>query len=382
MTRLTVTINGSPHGPFEVRDEMTMNDFLRETVGLTGTKFGCGAAQCLSCAVIVDSPDGTSHTSPTCIVPAVAFDGQAIRTVEGHADGWRADAAAEGLRRAFRLPVRLLHRRAFSTRDRCCSSGSNARRSRGARSRRRSPRPSTGISAGARVTSNTTRRFGTRCSPTRAGTCAERPNEERAEGRGEEASARGLGAGRPGASGTGRCPGGGPRLAGEPDGRGDEGRAVRRALRRARQGADQSALHQLPPGRRPAAPGRSRPAAPAARRPRARRLRRRGDALRGLPQGGELRPGGRARPRRLAPRAGRDGMGGKVARERSARRSRTRSATATGRSTISSSTSGATASSAGHGRRGPGARRLPGTQAEAGALAAAWVETGAECPRD
>ena len=52
---------------------------------MTGTKFGCGAAQCLSCAVIVDNPDGTSFTSPTCVVSAVSFDGKAIRTVEGHA---------------------------------------------------------------------------------------------------------------------------------------------------------------------------------------------------------------------------------------------------------------------------------------------------------
>ncbi len=33
-----------------------MNDFLREMLGMTGTKFGCGAAQCLSCAIIVDNP--------------------------------------------------------------------------------------------------------------------------------------------------------------------------------------------------------------------------------------------------------------------------------------------------------------------------------------
>jgi aerobic-type carbon monoxide dehydrogenase small subunit (CoxS/CutS family) len=62
-----------------------MNDFLRERLGLTGTKFGCGAGQCLSCAVIIDDPDGTSHTSPTCIVPAASFNGKSIRTVEGHA---------------------------------------------------------------------------------------------------------------------------------------------------------------------------------------------------------------------------------------------------------------------------------------------------------
>jgi aerobic-type carbon monoxide dehydrogenase small subunit (CoxS/CutS family) len=37
---------------------------------MTGTKFGCGAAQCLSCAVIVDNPDGTSYAGPTCVVSA------------------------------------------------------------------------------------------------------------------------------------------------------------------------------------------------------------------------------------------------------------------------------------------------------------------------
>jgi aerobic-type carbon monoxide dehydrogenase small subunit (CoxS/CutS family) len=87
VTSLALTINGRAYGPVEVRDELTMNDFLREHLGMTGTKFGCGAAQCLSCAIIIDDPDGTSHTSPTCIVPAVSFNGKSIRTVEGHAKG-------------------------------------------------------------------------------------------------------------------------------------------------------------------------------------------------------------------------------------------------------------------------------------------------------
>ncbi len=85
MTALRVTINGRQYGPVDVRDELTMNDFLREHLGLTGTKFSCGAAQCLSCAVIVDDPDGASHTIPTCITMATSFDGKSIRTVEGHA---------------------------------------------------------------------------------------------------------------------------------------------------------------------------------------------------------------------------------------------------------------------------------------------------------
>jgi aerobic-type carbon monoxide dehydrogenase small subunit (CoxS/CutS family) len=97
MTSLTVTINGRAHGPQDVRDDLTMNDFLREYLGMTGTKFGCGAAQCLSCAVIIDDPDQSSHTSPTCIVPAASFDGKSIRTVEGHAK----DGELTPLQKAF-----------------------------------------------------------------------------------------------------------------------------------------------------------------------------------------------------------------------------------------------------------------------------------------
>jgi aerobic-type carbon monoxide dehydrogenase small subunit (CoxS/CutS family) len=85
VTTLALTINGRAHGPMDVRDDLTMNDFLREKLGMTGTKFGCGAAQCLSCAIIVDNADGTSYTSPTCVVPAVSFNGKRIRTVVGHA---------------------------------------------------------------------------------------------------------------------------------------------------------------------------------------------------------------------------------------------------------------------------------------------------------
>ena len=97
MTTLTLMINDRAYGPLEVRDELTMNDFLREHLGMTGTKFGCGAAQCLSCAVIVDNPDGTSYTQPTCVVPAISFNGKTIRTVEGHAQ----DGTLTPLQRSF-----------------------------------------------------------------------------------------------------------------------------------------------------------------------------------------------------------------------------------------------------------------------------------------
>jgi aerobic-type carbon monoxide dehydrogenase small subunit (CoxS/CutS family) len=97
MTKLALTINGRAHGPMDVRDDLTMNDFLREFLGMTGTKFGCGAAQCLSCVVIVDLPDGTSHTNPTCVVSAASFHGKKIRTIEGHAE----DGQLTVLQKAF-----------------------------------------------------------------------------------------------------------------------------------------------------------------------------------------------------------------------------------------------------------------------------------------
>jgi aerobic-type carbon monoxide dehydrogenase small subunit (CoxS/CutS family) len=85
VTVLGITINDRAYGPTEVRDDLTLNDFLREYLGLTGTKFGCGAAKCLCCAVIVDDPDGTSRTTPSCMASAASFNGKAIRTVESHA---------------------------------------------------------------------------------------------------------------------------------------------------------------------------------------------------------------------------------------------------------------------------------------------------------
>jgi aerobic-type carbon monoxide dehydrogenase small subunit (CoxS/CutS family) len=97
VTKVSITINGHSHGPTEVRDDLSMNDYLREYLGMTGTKFGCGAAQCLSCAVIIDDADGTSYTSPTCIVSAANFDGKSIRTVEGHAK----DGELSALQQAF-----------------------------------------------------------------------------------------------------------------------------------------------------------------------------------------------------------------------------------------------------------------------------------------
>src|SRR5436305_4812631 len=154
---MTVTINGRAYGPREVREELSMNDFLREYLGMTGTKFGCGAAQCLSCAIIVDNPDGTSTTSPTCVVAAASFNGKKVRTVEGHAK----DGELTALQKAFidHFAFQCGYCTAgFLARARCCSNVCRARRSLARRWNRRSRMRSMVISAAAPATSNITRR--------------------------------------------------------------------------------------------------------------------------------------------------------------------------------------------------------------------------------
>jgi isoquinoline 1-oxidoreductase alpha subunit len=55
---------------------------LREQVGLTGTKYGCGVAQCGACTVHID---GTATRS--CVMPVSAVEGKKITTIEGLAEG-------------------------------------------------------------------------------------------------------------------------------------------------------------------------------------------------------------------------------------------------------------------------------------------------------
>jgi aerobic-type carbon monoxide dehydrogenase small subunit (CoxS/CutS family) len=57
---LALTITRRAYGPVEVRDELTMNDFLREHWSRPD-KVGCGATQCLACAIIVITPTDQPH---------------------------------------------------------------------------------------------------------------------------------------------------------------------------------------------------------------------------------------------------------------------------------------------------------------------------------
>jgi nicotinate dehydrogenase subunit A len=65
---------------------------LRDELGLTGTKYGCGLEQCGACAVLCDG-----RAVPSCATPAEAFVGCELRTIEGVAAG----GVLHALQRAF-----------------------------------------------------------------------------------------------------------------------------------------------------------------------------------------------------------------------------------------------------------------------------------------
>jgi isoquinoline 1-oxidoreductase alpha subunit len=79
MARLT--INGQSHN-VDVDPNTPLLWVLREQVGLTGTKYGCGIAQCGACTVHMD---GVAMRS--CSVPVSAAEGKQITTIEGLAAG-------------------------------------------------------------------------------------------------------------------------------------------------------------------------------------------------------------------------------------------------------------------------------------------------------
>ncbi|MDP2054605.1 MAG: (2Fe-2S)-binding protein [Acidobacteriota bacterium] len=74
---ITVTINGTRHS-LDVEPEMPLLWALRETVGLTGTKFGCGIAACGACTVHLDGRPVRS-----CVLPTSAAEGKSVTTIEG-----------------------------------------------------------------------------------------------------------------------------------------------------------------------------------------------------------------------------------------------------------------------------------------------------------
>jgi isoquinoline 1-oxidoreductase alpha subunit len=74
---VTLKVNGTEH-KLDIEADMPLLWALRDELGLTGTKFGCGIAQCGACTVHVD---GVAMRS--CSVPVASVDGKSVTTIEG-----------------------------------------------------------------------------------------------------------------------------------------------------------------------------------------------------------------------------------------------------------------------------------------------------------
>lgn len=78
---ITLKVNGKTHKVTVKSNELLLN-VLRERLYLTGTKYGCGLAECGACTILHGD-----RSVMSCLVPAVVADGWEITTSEGLADG-------------------------------------------------------------------------------------------------------------------------------------------------------------------------------------------------------------------------------------------------------------------------------------------------------
>ncbi len=81
MANIRLTVNGKLRS-IDTEPERPLLDVLREDLGLTGTKYGCGEGQCRVCTVLMDGKPIAS-----CVTPAHMAQGRKITTIEGLANG-------------------------------------------------------------------------------------------------------------------------------------------------------------------------------------------------------------------------------------------------------------------------------------------------------
>jgi isoquinoline 1-oxidoreductase subunit alpha len=74
---VTLKVNGEVH-QLDVEDDAPLLWVIRDEIGLTGTKFGCGIAQCGACTVHING-----EAQRSCVMPAKAAEGTEITTIEG-----------------------------------------------------------------------------------------------------------------------------------------------------------------------------------------------------------------------------------------------------------------------------------------------------------
>ena len=74
---IALTVNGRRHD-VDVSADMPLLWVIRDVVGLTGTKFGCGLSQCGACTVHLDG-----EPTRSCVTPASSAVGKTVTTIEG-----------------------------------------------------------------------------------------------------------------------------------------------------------------------------------------------------------------------------------------------------------------------------------------------------------
>ena len=100
---VTTTINGAAT-EFLCEPNQTLLDVLRDTLGLTGSKEGCGSGDCGACSVTLNG-----RLVCSCLVLAPEAEGQKIETIEGMADGEKLHPLQKKFVEHGRAPVRHLH---------------------------------------------------------------------------------------------------------------------------------------------------------------------------------------------------------------------------------------------------------------------------------
>ena len=74
---ISLTVNGKPYN-VDVAADMPLLWVIRDVIGLTGTKFGCGLSQCGACTVHLDG-----NAVRSCSIPASTAAGKKVTTIEG-----------------------------------------------------------------------------------------------------------------------------------------------------------------------------------------------------------------------------------------------------------------------------------------------------------
>ncbi len=111
--KFTLTINGSQHS-VKTFGERPLLDVLREDLGLTGTKYGCGEGQCRACTVLLDG-----RATPSCLTPVKTVSDRSVQTIESLSYGGELDVVqqafsdAEAMQCGYCVPGMILTAKAL-----------------------------------------------------------------------------------------------------------------------------------------------------------------------------------------------------------------------------------------------------------------------------